>query len=572
MVEADSYMETLNSMIELFKDYKPGSITLENITRLCQTLGLESFTEELSNELSRLSTASKIIVIDVDYNKKQDRIQDVKLVLASNFDNFDYFNLKDGEQERSNILLNSLTKYPDLKAFHNNLKFLYLLDAYSHIESESSSHNNTSSDKNLDSSNTSLNNQGKLDLFKYFTELSHYIRQYFQDNSLNFKVRTNLNDKFGIYISTQDENNQEVPLVKIYLDENKSDSQYRFYEYIYSQETKSWINESAENFSNGISLVMEITANTNKDDFTEFIWFPEDFIPSELIIDKLSNLPNLPSSPSTPPIIDLFSNNNYNSKIHLMNDFTTKLINITKFDISNDNLDLISEILKWIQWSRIVLQKVFKLVSTPNSNSNSPRFEPDQTAPFPKPTKDINTLTSNADPVPRNNRHGSVVEASRRRRSSANKGKRPSITEAMMLKEEGLQQFNLHEILSEPAIEEEKDEEDTKEQLVATNSTNDLGFNRTISNQENAETSIVMENQSLPQDANNGIHGYRNAGTEEDIEMKEVSDNANENDSTVLQLIVSEDQIILDTISECNLYDDIESWKIFINQFQDIVS
>lgn len=237
------------------------------------------------------------------------------------------------------------------------------------------SHNNTSSEKSLDSSNTSLNNQGKLDLFKYFTELSHYIRQYFQDNSLNFKVTTNLNDKFGIYISTQDENNQEVPLVKIYLDENKSDSQYRFYEYIYSQETKSWINESAENFSNGISLVMEITANTNKNDFTEFIWFPEDFIPSELIIDKTSNLPNLPSSPSTPPIIDLFSNNNYNSKIHLMNDFTTKLINITKFDISNDNLDLISEILRWIQWSRIVLQKVFKLVSTPNSNSNSPRFE-----------------------------------------------------------------------------------------------------------------------------------------------------------------------------------------------------
>ncbi|EJS41349.1 med1p [Saccharomyces arboricola H-6] len=572
MVEADSYVETLDCMIELFKDYKPGSITLENITRLCQTLGLESFTEELSDELSRLSTASKIIVIDVDYNKKQDRIQDVKLVLASNFDNFDYFNQQDGKQEKSNILLNSLTKYPDLKAFHNNLKFLYLLDAYSHIESDSGSHNNTSSDKSLDSSNASLNNQGKLDLFKYFTELSHYIRQYFQDNSLDFKVRTNLNDKFGIYILTQDANGQEIPLAKVYLDENKKDSQCRLYEYIYSQETKSWINESAENFSNGISLVMEITPNTEIDDSTGLIWFPEDFILPELIIEKASNLSD---SPSSPPIIDLFSNSNYNSKIHLMNDFTTKLINIKKFDISNDNLDLLSEILKWIQWSKIVLQKVFNLVSTPNSNpnSNSSGFESDQTASSSNLTRDKNSLTGNSEPIPRTNRHGSVVEASRRRRSSANKGKRPSITEAMMLREEGLQQFNLHEILSEPAIEEENDGDGTKEQPLAKNGTNSLEFVGSVSNQENAETDIMMEDQSVPQGVDNSSQKYRNAPAEEgDIEMKDVSTKANENDSTVLQLIVSEDHIILGTISECNLYEDVKCWEVFIEQFQNIVS
>ena len=181
-------------------------------------------------------------------------------------------------------------------------------------------------------------------------------------------------------------------MAKVYLDENKSNSQYRFYEYIYSQETKSWINESAENFSNGISLVMEISANTQKNNYTDLIWFPEDFISSELIIEKVSSSSN---SPSSPPIIDLFSNNNYNSKIHLMNDFTTKLINIKKFDISNDNLDLIAEILKWVQWSRIVLQNVFKLVSTPNSKLNSPEFEADHSAPFSNLNKDKTSTASN---------------------------------------------------------------------------------------------------------------------------------------------------------------------------------
>ncbi|AJV94013.1 CHS_3a_G0056160.mRNA.1.CDS.1 [Saccharomyces cerevisiae] len=566
MVEGDSYVETLDSMIELFKDYKPGSITLENITRLCQTLGLESFTEELSNELSRLSTASKIIVIDVDYNKKQDRIQDVKLVLASNFDNFDYFNQRDGEHEKSNILLNSLTKYPDLKAFHNNLKFLYLLDAYSHIESDSTSHNNGSSDKSLDSSNASFNNQGKLDLFKYFTELSHYIRQCFQDNCCDFKVRTNLNDKFGIYILTQGTNGKEVPLAKIYLEENKSDSQYRFYEYIYSQETKSWINESAENFSNGISLVMEIVANAKESNYTDLIWFPEDFISPELIIDKVTCSSN---SSSSPPIIDLFSNNNYNSRIQLMNDFTTKLINIKKFDISNDNLDLISEILKWVQWSRIVLQNVFKLVSTPSSNSNSSELEPDYQAPFSTSTKDKNSSTSNTEPIPRSNRHGSVVEASRRRRSSTNKSKRPSITEAMMLKEEGLQQFNLHEILSEPAIEEENGNS-IKEHSTTMDGANDLGFTASVSNQKNAGTDIVMEDHGVLQGTS---QNYGTATADDaDIEMKDVSSKPSKPESSVLQLIVSEDHIILDTISECNLYDDVKCWSKFIEKFQDIVS
>ena len=141
---------------------------------------------------------------------------------------------------------------------------------------------------------------------------------------------------------------------------------------------------------------MEIAANAKEDNCTDLIWFPEDFISPELIIDKVTGSS---SSSSSPPIIDLFSNNNYNSRIHLMNDFTTKLINIKKFDISNDNLDLISEILKWVQWSRIVLQNVFKLISTPNSNLNSPGLEPDHSAPFSTLAKDKISSTSKTEPL-----------------------------------------------------------------------------------------------------------------------------------------------------------------------------
>ena len=57
-----------------------------------------------------------------------------------------------------------------------------------------------------------------------------------------------------------------------------------------------------------------------------------------------------------------------------------------------------------------------------------------------------------------------------------------------------------------------------------------------------------------------------------DIEMKDVSSKPNQAESSVLQLIVSEDHITLDTISECNLYDDVKCWNRFIKKFQDIVS
>ena len=139
----------------------------------------------------------------------------------------------------------------------------------------------------------------------------------------------------------------------------------------------------------------------------------------------------------------------------------------------------------------------------------------------------------------------------------------------MMLKEEGLQQFNLHEILSEPAIEEENGNS-IKEHSTTMDGANDLGFTASVSNQENAGTDIVMEDHGVLQGTS---QNYGTATADDaDIEMKDVSSKPSKPESSVLQLIVSEDHIILDTISECNLYDDVKCWSKFIEKFQDIVS
>ncbi|CAI4845809.1 CIH_collapsed_G0056530.mRNA.1.CDS.1 [Saccharomyces cerevisiae] len=91
-----------------------------------------------------------------------------------------------------------------------------------------------------------------------------------------------------------------------------------------------------------------------------------------------------------------------------------------------------------------------------------------------------------------------------------------------------------------------------------------------VSNQENAGTDIVMEDHGVLQGTS---QNYGTATADDaDIEMKDVSSKPSKPESSVLQLIVSEDHIILDTISECNLYDDVKCWSKFIEKFQDIVS
>lgn len=518
---SDSYGEQLDEMIQLFQGYKSGSVTLDNITKLCQTLGLESFIDDIDLETSRLSTASKIIVIDIDFAKKLGMVTDVKLVLASNFDNFNYFiDQPSTSTSSNNVLLNSLTQYPDLHEFHHNLKFLYLLDNYSNIDvdasntvNNSNAGGNSSAGTITNDTNNSNNNgvyPGKLDLFKYYTELTKFIRQYFTDTSAQFKVETNLNNRLGIYITTAD---SETPIAKIYL-EKSNDRQHRLYEYIYTEGNKDWINESPENYTCGVSLVMEIQG----DGFST--WFPQDFIPQDLILEESSG-PDSDSfsSKSSYDLNDLIisSKSSSNGKFQVMNDFTSKLVGIKKFEISNDNLDLILEILNWVQWSEIILQQVYTLLTAPDGNqANHDRSGEED--------NNSSSLLSGRRP--------SISMGYRRRRHS-NKNRRPSLTEAAMLKDEGFQQFNLHEIMTDPVVD--------------------------------GETSAKQELK----DAGAGILNDDKMDVDQAIDD---DDDDDDDDTDILELIISEDHLSLDNIAHCNLYDEPKSWYSFIDVFKKHIS
>lgn len=489
---SDSYAVQLDEMIQLFQEYKSGSVTLDNITKLCQTLGLESFIDNIDAETSRLSTASKIIVIDIDFSKSIGRVKDVKLVLASNFDNFNYFNgpvvqlNKDGtNKEGSNILLNSLTQYPDLHQFHYNLKFLYLLDTFSSINIDANNNNGTNNSAGGESS-------GELDLFKYFTELAQFLRQYFADHGAPFKVVTNLDNKFGIYIFTQ---LSPVLLAKITFEKSR-DAQQRLYEYVYYEGNKEWINESPENFTSGVSIVMEINDETNQ------TWFPQDYLPKELVLDEGgSNAKNEALSPN-----DFMTSLNVSAsrgKFKVMNDFTTQLVPLKKFDISNDNTELIIEILKWIQWSRSVLCPIYETLNAPEGESTAGDADKE------------GTVTANGP----QGRHGSVTTEHRKRRYSS-KNTRSSITEANMLKEEGLQQYNLQELMTD----------------------HDSDLNHQATDKVNSD-----------------LLG---------VDKMQVDDQAIDDSNTTCQLIFSEDHVSLENIAQCTLYDDMAKWNSFIEAFK----
>lgn len=542
----DSYVETLDEIIQLFQEYKPGSITLDNITKLCQTLYLESFIDDINPELSRLSTASKIIVVDIDFDRIEGKVKDVKLVLASNFDNFNYFNTQttlgnnhdEMNEHNNNILLNSLTQYPTLHEFHHNLQYIYLLDTYSQIDSDPSNSNHgtigSTTGIAITVNNTVLTNQesitanatptisvtapsssdsGKLDLFKYFTEIAEYLKQYFINNNVDYKIVANLGNIFGIYILSPED---DTPIAKIYLVKS-NDPQQRLYEFVYSDEIKCWINEHAENYTTGVSLAMEILNNENQP-----IWFPQDLIPQELIIQQkgLSNKNKYNDSSNDKNhinkksnLIDLFTNNSndviYNGKYQIINDFTTKLINITKFNVSNDNLDLVLEILNWIKWSTVVLQQVFDTVfisSNQQKNINVGNIG----------AHDGHVVVLNERLIKPKRRSSSI--ASTRRRRSSTKNKRPSIVESTMFKDEGLQQFNLHEIMVESAIDDE-------------------------------ECNSISVNDSK-------------------MEIDNDSEMISSGMQRLLNLVICEDHVSLDNIASCTLYDGSEKWKSFIDIFK----
>lgn len=225
---SDAFVELLDEMIERLLNYKPGSRTLPNVIKLCQTLGLESFVDQVDSTKSRLSIASNIVVIDIDYENEMETILDVKLVLASNFDKFNYFNEK-GE----NILLTSLSDVQDLKAFHHNLNFLVFLDSFSNID--------------IESGHTSL------DLFKYYTDLPKMLQDYISDQHLPFTVKMNENSTFGV--SIYDAQGQ-TKIMTVDL-EKAPNSDRSFYEYVYDSKLKDWLNESSDASTQGINLVFK---------------------------------------------------------------------------------------------------------------------------------------------------------------------------------------------------------------------------------------------------------------------------------------------------------------------------
>ncbi|AAS51578.1 ADL341Cp [Eremothecium gossypii ATCC 10895] len=377
----DAYVESLGKMIAILVNYKPGSITLENITRLCQTMGLESFVDQVSANISRLSIASKIIVIDIDYEVTDGKVIDVKLVLASNFDKFDYFN---GE---ANILHRSLTTYSDLHEFHHNLKFLTLLDACSSIDIES--------------------NVSQFDLFEYYSMLPQYMQSYLDDNGAQLTVQTNLNDRFGIYLL----DHSEKKVAKLTFAATQDPNQ-RYYEYKYSSETKEWINQSAESYTTGITLVFELLGDPPT-------YLPKDSLPPEHPDEGFT-------SASASELQRRFAFKCQNPRVTLVNDFTVDVYPASTFQLLNDNICLCFDILRRQKWWHTVLYPISQLLLHQGQDS----AVGDAPAPAAQP------------PL--------------HRRRSSNKGcRRASAAESATLGDENMHQLTLTEIMNKSVIPED---------------------------------------------------------------------------------------------------------------------
>ncbi|CEP61527.1 Med1p LALA0_S03e04852g [Lachancea lanzarotensis] len=387
---SDAYVETLGQMVSVLQEYKPGLVTLDNVTRLCKTLRLESFTDNIDSNTVRLSAASNIIVIDMDFLKNEKQVKDVKLVLASNFDNFNYFN--DGDN--GNILFNALKCFPDLQTFYYNLKFLSVLDAHSSVETEASSSSKSE----------------KLDLFKYFTELPEQLRSYFSDTSFNAEIRTNVDNRFGIYIWSEGKQ-----IAKISIEESIGADTDRLYDYRYSGGT--WNCESLDNVASGVMLSLQVCDSD--------LYFPQELISEDLVLDAEYQ--------------NSFSVVNHQKSIHLYNETTTSFIQASKFNISNDKIELLAELLKWVGWWQNVLSKVL------------------QTLKCPQPSIEPKRRTSSNSNLMASRRRASTT----RRRRSSQMGHRPSLNESSMMKDGGLQQFTLNEVMSQAVIEDEEPSEKT---------------------------------------------------------------------------------------------------------------
>lgn len=373
---SDTFVETLNEMIQMLLNYKPGNRTLSNVIKLCQTLGLESFVDQVDTNKSRLSIASNIVVIDIDYENEMETILDVKLVLASNFDKFNYFN-----EQGENILLTSLSNVQDLKAFHHNLNFLVFLDSFSNID--------------IESGHTSL------DLFKYYSDLPKMLQDYLQDQHLPFQVKVNENSTFGIVIYDA---NGENAIGTVCL-ERAPNSDSPFYEYIYDPKLKEWVNESSDASTQGINLVLK---------FADVIGFPETWITQELRVDNSTPLKTF-AIPQQPQL---------KNSVKLQNELTSELLLMDTFRISNEDISLLPDFLKWYLWHKLVLEEMLKAITLDPSSSG-------------------NALNAG---------NSGTMQAKPRRRSSIMGNRKPSMSESMMLRDSGISQFTLKEIMDQPAV------------------------------------------------------------------------------------------------------------------------
>ena len=125
----DSYHSDLTRIATILKQ-SPGSVTLENLLRLANFYKFETFNEEISPGVKRVSIAGKILVIDIDFHELESSIRgqtridvdNVKLILANN-DSMFTVNNADGS-----IVLEMALKQQKLVQFDRCLEQLSVLD------------------------------------------------------------------------------------------------------------------------------------------------------------------------------------------------------------------------------------------------------------------------------------------------------------------------------------------------------------------------------------------------------------------------------------------------------------
>ncbi|KAL6942111.1 hypothetical protein ACO0QE_003277 [Hanseniaspora vineae] len=438
----DDFKNQLSEMIDLLQVYCPGKISKENVECLCQILGLETFIDNLSaNAGTRLSIASKIIVIDIDFdNSSEHLVKDAKLVLASNFDNFNYYNA----ENKTNILFNSLksSNYSDLSIFTKNLKFLRLLDAYSNTSLDDDSENNsgngelmgktqsggTSPENNLhpsrysvSSGNTngrmsnSMNNSpadrspfskmrgnkqaSSFDLFRYYTNLEDYLIAFLAEFEPYLTITSNVNDIFGIYFINK---KTGKTIMKLSIKERKpSDNSPGILQEFQYQQNK-WVCENPNKVIEGLFLALDI--------IDPDLLFMEDLVSPDLVLDTL------PGKTYTVPT----TNSDHvaiSGSRSIQMTFTSAFHQFHTFNVSNENLESLKDITKWALWFQSVL---------------APSFN--------KCVKQIKLRKAQ-----NKTNHGGLHRLS-------GENRRPSLS---IMKEEGIGELNMHELLKNSTPDED---------------------------------------------------------------------------------------------------------------------